>query len=72
MLDSLERIENDFGGYNKFLKAYEEYGIHVNLDNSINCTEWAPGAQQLFLTGEFSKYIYFCMYYFFENSSYDY
>lgn len=56
MSDSLERIENDFGGYDRFLKAYREYGMHVNPDNSVQCMEWAPGAQQLFLTGDFSKY----------------
>lgn len=56
MSDSLGRIENDFGGYDRFLKAYREYGIHVNPDNSVQCMEWAPGAQQLFLTGDFNQW----------------
>lgn len=55
MADSLDRIESDYGGYEKFLKAYKTYGIHVQSDNSILCQEWAPGAIQLYLTGEFSN-----------------
>lgn len=56
MSDSLEKIENDLGGYEKFLGAYKYYGIHVENDNSINCLEWAPGACQLYLTGEFNHW----------------
>jgi len=54
--DSMERIEKELGGIDKFTKAYEEYGIHINSDNSVRCKEWAPGAEQLFLTGEFNNW----------------
>lgn len=52
----MESIEVNGNGLDNFTKAYEYYGIHVQPDNSIVCREWAPGAQQLFLTGQFSKY----------------
>lgn len=56
MSDSLERIENDFGGYDNFLRSYKTYGMHVQSDNSVDCAEWAPGAVQLYLTGEFNHW----------------
>jgi len=39
----------------KFTRAYEEYGIHAHPDGSIHCKEWAPGAEALYLTGDFSN-----------------
>lgn len=39
----------------KFTQAYKSYGIHINEDNSVSCKEWAPGAHQVFLTGDFSE-----------------
>jgi 1,4-alpha-glucan branching enzyme len=59
--DTVEKIEKELGGLDKFTRGYETYGIHVNPDNSITCMEWAPGAAQLYLTGEFSN-IYFELY----------
>ena len=46
------------GGINKFTTAYKTFGIHINPDNSVRCKEWAPGARQLYLYGDFSK-VYF-------------
>lgn len=43
------------GGYEKFTKGYDEFGVHVNSDGSIVCKEWAPGAEALYLSGAFSK-----------------
>lgn len=37
-----------------FSKAYEYYGIHIQNDNSVIAREWAPGAVQLYLTGDFN------------------
>lgn len=39
-----------------FTTGYKKFGIHVNNDGSVHCLEWAPGAKQLYLTGDFSKY----------------
>uniref|UniRef100_A0A0A9Z5A3 1,4-alpha-glucan branching enzyme n=4 Tax=Lygus hesperus TaxID=30085 RepID=A0A0A9Z5A3_LYGHE len=54
MQDTMDKIEHEFGGLDGFVKSYQSYGIHVNEDNSISCKEWAPGAEQLYLTGAFN------------------
>ena len=51
----MERIETGDEDLYKFSKAYNTFGIHINDDNSVTALEWAPGAQELFLTGDFSK-----------------
>jgi 1,4-alpha-glucan branching enzyme len=43
------------GGIDKFTSAYKSFGIHIGEDNSVSCKEWAPGARQLYLYGDFSK-----------------
>ncbi|KAI4492412.1 hypothetical protein M0804_002203 [Polistes exclamans] len=50
----LDKIEQGDGNLKKFTKAYDTYGIHINEDNSVIAREWAPGAQELFLTGDFN------------------
>ncbi|KAJ8957842.1 hypothetical protein NQ318_001838 [Aromia moschata] len=52
--DLQESIEQNGGGLDNFTKAYTYYGINVQPDNWIVCREWAPGAQQLFLAGDFN------------------
>lgn len=52
--EALTRIESA-EGLLKFCKSYNEYGIHCLPDNSIRVREWAPGAEALFLRGDFSK-----------------
>lgn len=52
--DYLERIETGDNNLNKFSTAYNTFGIHFNEDNSVTAKEWAPGAQELFLTGDFN------------------
>lgn len=54
MQDVMDKIKNEMGGLEKFTKSYNSYGIHINADNSVSCLEWAPGAQQLYLTGAFN------------------
>lgn len=51
----VDRIERDLGGMDKFTRSYERFGIHKTADNGIKCHEWAPGADALYLEGEFSK-----------------
>lgn len=51
----LKKFEESEGGLDKFTKAYEYYGIHVLDDNSVVAREWAPGAVDVYLTGDFSK-----------------
>ncbi|EEC04590.1 1,4-alpha-glucan branching enzyme, putative [Ixodes scapularis] len=51
--DRLTEIEN-VEGLLRFCKSYEEYGIHCLPDNSVRIREWAPGAEALFLRGDFN------------------
>jgi len=52
--DHVEKVESGDGSLERFSRGYETFGIHVNEDNSVVAREWAPGAQELFLTGEFN------------------
>ena len=51
----MEKIETGDRTLDKFSRSYKIFGIHINEDNSVTAREWAPGAQELFLTGDFSK-----------------
>ncbi|PIO61152.1 isoamylase protein, partial [Teladorsagia circumcincta] len=42
------------GGLERFTQGYKEYGLLVQPDNSVLCHEWAPGADQLALIGDFN------------------
>ncbi|CAH0382025.1 unnamed protein product [Bemisia tabaci] len=55
-LDYMEMINKTEGGVDKFTKAYDYYGIHILNDNSVTCREWAPGAKQVYLTGQFNNW----------------
>lgn len=55
MREWVERIEKHDGGLKDFSQAYKYYGLHFQQDNSVIAREWAPGAVQLYLTGDFSK-----------------
>lgn len=52
----LQRIENSEGGVEAFSKGYEYYGLHIRADKSVVAREWAPAAQQLYLTGDFNNW----------------
>jgi len=41
------------GGLLNFAKSYERYGL-LKVKGGISYREWAPGAQQIFLTGDFN------------------
>ncbi|XP_032777768.2 1,4-alpha-glucan-branching enzyme [Daphnia magna] len=47
-------INGSEGGIATFTSAYKSFGIHINQDNSVSCKEWAPGACQLYLYGDFN------------------
>lgn len=53
--DYVDRVNASDGSLDQFTKGYDYFGIHVKPDNSIVAREWAPGAQQVYLTGDFSK-----------------
>ncbi|KAH0507526.1 1,4-alpha-glucan-branching enzyme [Microtus ochrogaster] len=50
----LSDIGENEGGIDKFSKGYETFGIHRSADGGIYCKEWAPGAEAVFLTGDFN------------------
>lgn len=57
--DYIEKIETGDGDLKQFTMAYKDFGIHILDDNSVIAKEWAPAAQEVFLTGDFSKnYLY--------------
>lgn len=57
-MDYLEKIEEGDGDLKSFTTAYKSFGIHIQDDNSVVAKEWAPGAQEVFLTGDFSTYYF--------------
>ncbi|KAF5284607.1 hypothetical protein FQA39_LY16965 [Lamprigera yunnana] len=54
--DAVNKIDESGGGLKEFTQGYRYYGVNIQQDNSILCREWAPGAKQLFLTGEFNDW----------------
>ncbi|XP_055343029.1 1,4-alpha-glucan-branching enzyme-like [Paramacrobiotus metropolitanus] len=52
----LNDIQAYEGGMEKFSRAYENYGMNVQSDGSILCREWAPGAEAVYLYGEFNNW----------------
>lgn len=53
----LKKFEESEGGLDNFTQGYKYYGLHVLSDNSVAAREWAPGAEALYLTGDFSEFI---------------
>lgn len=53
---TLDNIGENEGGIDKFSRGYESFGVHRCADGGLYCKEWAPGAEGVFLTGDFSKY----------------
>ncbi|XP_007901760.1 1,4-alpha-glucan-branching enzyme isoform X2 [Callorhinchus milii] len=51
----LKSIEENEGSLDQFSKAYETFGIH-SQGNTIYCKEWAPGAEAVFLVGDFNQW----------------
>lgn len=41
------------GSLDKFTQAYKEYGVH-RVENGISYMEWAPGADEIYLVGDYN------------------
>lgn len=55
--ERLDAINSDFGSLTKFASSYEYYGFHIDKANKrFEYREWAPGARQLYLTGDFNHW----------------
>ena len=49
------KITEAEGGLEKFSRGYERFGVKKTSDG-ISYREWAPGAKEVFLTGDFSMF----------------
>lgn len=61
----MDKINETEESIKKFSEGYKYYGMIFNDDNSVTCREWAPGAVQLYLTGEFSELLLLVFFLFF-------
>jgi len=48
-------IEQNEGGYEKFTKGYDKFGLNVQKDGAVVYREWAPNAMDAYLIGDFSE-----------------
>ncbi|XP_071042931.1 1,4-alpha-glucan-branching enzyme [Parasteatoda tepidariorum] len=55
-LTLLKKIDENEGGLDKFCRSYKTFGIHVTPENGIRMVEWAPGAEAVYLRGEFNDW----------------
>lgn len=46
------------GGYDKFSRGYEKFGLNVDANGEITYREWAPNAKEAYLIGDFSKFMF--------------
>ena len=55
--NKLQHIENQAGSILQFAKAYEYFGVNYHKSkHNWTYREWAPGADALFLTGDFNAW----------------
>lgn len=54
--DVVRSIDNTEGGLEKFSRGYESFGLHRTPENGIYMKEWAPGAEGLYLRGDFNNW----------------
>uniref|UniRef100_H3AP55 1,4-alpha-glucan branching enzyme n=2 Tax=Latimeria chalumnae TaxID=7897 RepID=H3AP55_LATCH len=50
----LKSIEEKEGSLDQFSRSYESFGMNKLKDGSLLLKEWAPGAEAVFLTGDFN------------------
>ncbi|XP_033215036.1 1,4-alpha-glucan-branching enzyme isoform X2 [Belonocnema kinseyi] len=54
--DYVDKIEAGEKSIQNFSGGYKKFGIHINDDNSVTAIEWAPAAQEVYLTGDFNNW----------------
>eukprot|EP00735_Rhodelphis_limneticus_P011388 TRINITY_DN4478_c0_g1::TRINITY_DN4478_c0_g1_i1::g.7249::m.7249 TRINITY_DN4478_c0_g1::TRINITY_DN4478_c0_g1_i1::g.7249 ORF type:complete len:706 (+),score=157.58,sp/Q96VA4/GLGB_ASPOR/58.63/0.0,Alpha-amylase_C/PF02806.13/6.9e+03,Alpha-amylase_C/PF02806.13/3.6e-23,Alpha-amylase/PF00128.19/9.9e-17,Alpha-amylase/PF00128.19/2.3,CBM_48/PF02922.13/1e-14 TRINITY_DN4478_c0_g1_i1:64-2118(+) len=52
---ALDEIEKHEGSLIDFARSYRRYGI-IHVDGGISYREWAPGAKQMYLKGDFNNW----------------
>jgi 1,4-alpha-glucan branching enzyme len=51
----LKKFENSGESIDEFSKSYERFGLNIDPSNNVSVLEWAPGAENMYLRGDFSK-----------------
>ena len=46
------------GGIMEMAKGYNYFGCHVEPDKTFVCRQWAPGAKEMWLMGDFNDWRY--------------
>ena len=54
--DILERMNTIEGGIEKMALGHEYFGAHVEQNNRFVMRQWAPGAQEMWLMGDFNDW----------------
>ncbi len=54
----LEKFETCGESLDEFSRSYQRYGLNVDTSNNLTMLEWAPGAEDMYLRGDFSMYYY--------------
>jgi len=52
----LTQLENYENGLLKFTESYKTYGIQIDAKNNVTILEWAPGAKNMWLKGDFNDW----------------
>ncbi|XP_050097195.1 1,4-alpha-glucan-branching enzyme [Anopheles aquasalis] len=52
----IKRLNELEGGLDEFTQGYKHYGVQIAQDNSVIAREWAPGAKEVYLTGDFNNW----------------
>uniref|UniRef100_A0A8C1SCC5 1,4-alpha-glucan branching enzyme n=1 Tax=Cyprinus carpio TaxID=7962 RepID=A0A8C1SCC5_CYPCA len=54
--ERLAQLEEAEGAFDYFTLSYRSFGIQRRSDNGLVLREWAPGAEAVFLTGDFNSW----------------
>uniref|UniRef100_A0A671LVU1 1,4-alpha-glucan branching enzyme n=1 Tax=Sinocyclocheilus anshuiensis TaxID=1608454 RepID=A0A671LVU1_9TELE len=54
--ECLAQLEEAEGAFDYFTLSYRSFGIQRRSDNGLVLREWAPGAEAVFLTGDFNSW----------------
>jgi len=54
--DFLNRMDQVEGGILEMAKGYNYFGCHVEPDKTFVCRQWAPGAKEMWLMGDFNDW----------------
>lgn len=54
--DWIGKIDKLEGGMDTFSQGYKYFGLQFQQDNSVIAREWAPNAEQVYLTGDFNNW----------------